>query len=223
MSTPLPKAARRGLAEEAADLIRQAIFAGDFPPGAPLREVDLAAALGISRGSVREGLTLLAREGLIRTGWHRATTVIEVTAHDVEEVYMLRGALDRLAAVSAQAVAESGLFAALDELVDAMATEIAGTASGQSLLALDIAFHDRIYEAAGNERLREAWLAVRSQVYLFQMRRVAAGYDHYRDRVIDEHRELVELLRSDDHEALARCAQEHVDSARRNLLNHLHA
>lgn len=221
MNLSLPKAARRGLAHEAADVIRQAIFDGDFAPGAPLREVELAAALGVSRGSVREGLTLLEREGLIRSGWHRGTTVIEVTADDVEEVYAVRGALDRLAAISARATASAPQLAPLDELVEAMAAEIAGEGSGPRLLALDIAFHDRIYDAAGNRRLSQAWLAVRSQVYLFQTHRIAAGYEHYRDRVIDEHRQLAELLRSGDRDTLARCAEEHVDSARRNLLAHL--
>ncbi|MEU0876391.1 GntR family transcriptional regulator [Nocardia brasiliensis] len=220
---PLPKAARRGLANEAADVIRDAIFAGDIAPGAPLREVELAAALGVSRGSVREGLALLQREGLIRSGWHRGTAVIEVTPHDIEEVYAVRGALDRLAAISAQVTASPQQLAPLDDLVAAMAAEIAGAASGPRLLALDIAFHDQIYDAAGNQRLSQAWQAVRSQVYLFQMHRVAAGYEHYRDRVIDEHRELAELLRSGDRDTLARCAEEHVDSARRSLLAHLSA
>ncbi|MFI6170720.1 GntR family transcriptional regulator [Nocardia sp. NPDC051052] len=221
MNLSLPRAARRGLAHEAADVIRTAIFAGDFAPGAPLREVELATALGVSRGSVREGLTLLEREGLIRGGWHRGTTVIEVTPHDVEEVYAVRGALDRLAAISAAANPQQ--LAPLDELVDAMATEIAGAASGPRLLALDIAFHDHIYDAAGNQRLSQAWQTLRSQVYLFQMHRVAVGYEHYRDRVIDEHRQLAVLLRSGDHETLGRCAEEHVNSARRNLLAHLSA
>ncbi|RDI68214.1 GntR family transcriptional regulator [Nocardia pseudobrasiliensis] len=222
MTSSLPKAARRGLSHEAADVIRGAIFAGDFPPGAPLREVELAAALGVSRGSVREGLAVLEREGLIRSGWHRGTTVIEVTATDVEEVYTLRGALDRLAAVSAQTAADPQQLAPLDELVDAMAAEVAGEASPSRLLALDLAFHDHIYDAAGNQRLSRAWQGLRSQVYLFQSRRIALGYDYYRDRVIDEHRELATLLRSTDRDALARCAEEHVDSARRSLLAHLH-
>ncbi|CAL9333257.1 hypothetical protein SUDANB176_00113 [Streptomyces sp. enrichment culture] len=83
MSSALPRAARRGLAEEAADPVRAAIFSGHFPPGAALREVEPAGRLGVSRGPVREGLARLAREGLVRGGWHRSTTVIEVTAEDV--------------------------------------------------------------------------------------------------------------------------------------------
>ncbi|MFJ4654596.1 GntR family transcriptional regulator [Nocardia sp. NPDC088792] len=221
MTASLPKVARRGLANDAADAIRAAIFAGEFAAGAPLREVELAAALGISRGSVREGLALLEREGLVRGGWHRGSNVIEITAHDVEEVYALRGALDRLAALSAQALISPEQLTQLDELVTAMADELAGEAFGPRLLALDIEFHDHIYEAAANQRLRQAWQAVRSQVYLFQMRRVTTGYEHYRERVVDEHRELIALLRSADRESLARCAEQHVDTARRNLLAHL--
>ncbi|AHH99202.1 GntR family transcriptional regulator [Kutzneria viridogrisea] len=218
---PLPKAPRRGLAHEAATLVREAIFAGHFPPGSALREVDLAASLGVSRGSVREGLALLEREGLIHSAWHRGTTVIEVTAEDVEEVYGLRAALDRLASTTARANASTHELGELDALVDAMSSELAGQSSGPQLLALDIAFHDKIYDIAGNRRLTSAWHAVRSQLYLFQLRRVALGYEHYSARVVDEHRELVALLRSGPREVLAQRAEEHVDSARRSLLAHL--
>ncbi|MBY8848985.1 GntR family transcriptional regulator [Saccharothrix longispora] len=221
MSNPLPRAARRGLAEESADRIRDAIFAGHFPPGAPLREVELAASLEVSRGSVREGLALLEREGLVRSAWHRGTTVVEVTAEDVEEVYTVRAALDRLAATTALRRATADELAALDRLVDAMADELADGGDGPRLLALDIAFHDAVYAAAGNRRLTRAWHAVRSQVRLFQLRRIALGHAHYRARVVAEHRELVALLRAGDAEALARVAEEHVDSARRGLLAHL--
>jgi DNA-binding GntR family transcriptional regulator len=218
--TSLGKAARRGLAEEAADRVRDAIFAGHFAPGAPLREVELAASLEISRGSVREGLAQLEREGLVHSGWHRPTTVVEVTPDDVEEVYSVRAALDRLAATTARAGATPGDLTRLDELVDTMAAEVAH-ADGPRLLALDIAFHDHVYAVAGNRRLTDAWQAVRSQVYLFQLQRVSLSHDHYRSRVVSEHRELAVLLRDGDPGALARVAEEHVDSARRSLLTDL--
>ncbi|KES04901.1 GntR family transcriptional regulator [Streptomyces toyocaensis] len=218
MSSALPKAPRRGLADESADLVRAAIFSGHFPPGAPLREVELAARLGVSRGSVREGLARLEREGLVRGGWHRGTTVIDVTAKDVEEVYTLRAALDRLAATTARRTASPENLSRLDQTVADMAAEIAGAADARRLVALDIAFHDQIYTAAGNDRLTTAWRTIRSQLHLFQLRRADAGYDHYRARVVDEHRELAALLRSGDPNTLARLAEEHVDSARRSLL-----
>ncbi|MBQ0953000.1 GntR family transcriptional regulator [Streptomyces coelicoflavus] len=218
MSSALPKAPRRGLADEAADLVRAAILSGHFPPGAALREVELAARLEVSRGSVREGLARLEREGLVRGGWHRGTTVIDVTAEDVEEVYTLRAALDRLAATTARRTASPDDLRRLDLTVADMAAETAGAADAGRLVALDIAFHDQIYAAADNARLTTAWRTIRSQLHLFQTRRADTGYDHYRARVVDEHRELAALLRSGGHRTLARVAEEHVDAARRSLL-----
>ncbi|WP_033290594.1 GntR family transcriptional regulator [Amycolatopsis jejuensis] len=219
--TPLRKAARRGLADEAADRVRDAIFAGHFRPGAPLREVELAASLEVSRGSVREGLAVLAREGLIRGGWHRPTTVVDVTAEDVDEVYSVRAALDRLAAITARTTATQVDLDELDALVADLATAVLENADGPRLLALDIAFHDRVYAAAGNGRLTEAWHAVRSQVFLFQLQRVSLGHEHYRARVVAEHRELAELIRAGDRDRLGRVAEEHVHTARESLLTEL--
>jgi DNA-binding GntR family transcriptional regulator len=212
----LRKADRRGLADEAADRVREAIFAGLFPPGSPLREVELAASLDVSRGSVREGLAILEREGLVQSAWHRGTKVIDLTVQDIEEVYAVRAALEGLAARSAVGRVDLG---ELGRLVDTMAQQLAAGADSPSLLALDIEFHDTIYQASGNGRLIDAWHAVRSQVYLFQLTRIRLG--HYRGIVVDEHRELVALLRTGDPDAITRFAEEHVHSARSALVSAL--
>lgn len=212
------KVDRRGLADEAADRIREAVFAGVFPPGSPLREVELAASLDVSRGSVREGLAVLEREGLVRSAWHRGTRVIDLTVQDAEEVYSVRAALEGLASRSAVGRVD---LDELHRLVDAMASRLAAGAPSDELLALDIRFHDTVYEAAGNRRLVEAWRAVRSQVYLFQLTRIRLGRDGYRAVVVDEHRDIVRLLAAGDTEAVTRSAEEHVRSALRVLVGAL--
>ena len=199
-------------------VVRAAILDGRFPPGAALREVELSAVSGVSRGSVREGLAVLAREGLITSGWHRQTTVIEVTQVDVEEVHALRAALDRLAATTARQAAVSGDLTDLDRLVETMAEEVATGADPARLVTLDIAFHDRIYETAANRRLSSAWEGVRSQVHLFQLHRVHDGFHHYRDRVVDEHRDLARLIADGDPDVLALAAERHAHSARDSLI-----
>ena len=219
MSEPiLHRADRRGLADEAADRIRDAIFDGAFEPGSALREVDLAAGLGVSRGSVREGLGRLEREGLIRTAWHRGTRVVDVTPADIEEVYALRAALDRLASVTAHQNAGDRQLADLDRLVADLQSAVDSDAGGAVLVRLDLAFHDAVYAAARNSRLTTAWTAIRSQVHLFQLRRVELALDHYRTRVGAEHRQLAELIRDGDPAKLAQAAESHVHSARRGLL-----
>ena len=47
-----------------AQVIRKAILAGQLKPGSQLREIPLAADLGVSRAPLREALGLLAEEGL---------------------------------------------------------------------------------------------------------------------------------------------------------------
>lgn len=210
-------AQRRGLAEEAADRVREEILAGRIPPGSALREVDLAESLQISRGSVREGLALLEREGLVQSVWHRGTHVIGLTEADVNEVYDVRAGLDRVAAISAAARATSEDLDELDRLVDRMSRE--GDAT--QVLLLDLEFHDIVYRAAANRRLLDAWHAVRSQVHLFQMYRIRLNRDRYRARAWGEHRQIAKLIRARDTERLAAVAEEHVHSARRALVEKL--
>jgi DNA-binding GntR family transcriptional regulator len=107
----------------------------------------------------------------------------------------------------------------MDDIVAAMAAEIDRGAA--HLLALDIAFHDTVYAATGNSRLIQAWQAVRSQVYLFQLRRIATSQQDYLARVVVEHTALAALIKGGDRDLLARTAEEHVHSARRALLTHL--
>ncbi|MFC9221391.1 GntR family transcriptional regulator [Streptomyces hygroscopicus] len=218
MARTVERVKRRGVGDDAADLVREAIFDGRFPPGAPLREVELAQQLGVSRGSVREGLAVLAREGLIRTGWHRPTTVIDIEPEDVEEVYALREALDGLAARTAQSRIGASDVSHLLALVDRMAAETAGRGDATALVHLDIAFHDTLYTIAANQRLTRAWQAVRSQVHLFQLRRVRDGYLPYRDSVVREHRQIIRSLQGADPQAVERMAREHVAAARQSLL-----
>ncbi|GAA1991105.1 GntR family transcriptional regulator [Amycolatopsis minnesotensis] len=190
-------ARRRGLADEVADRIREAIFSGAYAPGVPLREVDLSGVLQVSRGPVREALRVLEREGLVHCAWHRGTTVTTLSAEDVAELDSLRGALEDLAVRQVVATAS-------DEELDAVekAADLMGRAGDEhEMVRLDIAFHDAVFAAAGHRRLMDAWQAMRCQVHLFLLTRINRSKDGYLSGIPDEHRELLDALRSRDVEA----------------------
>ena len=212
------RARRRGLAHEAADRIRESILQGTVPPGAPLREVDLATRLDVSRGSVREGLALLERDGLVVSEWHRGARVIELTPTDVDEVYTVRGALERLAAHRAAARVTDDRLAELSGLVDALDRALSDDTDAVELLRLDLGFHDLLYEIAANTRLVGAWQALRSPVHLFQLTRIRHCHPHYRRDSVEEHRALVDLLRRREADAAAACAEAHVAASRDALI-----
>lgn len=190
-------ARRRGLAEEVADRIRDAIFTGAYAPGAQLREVELSQALQVSRGPVREALLRLEREGLVRSAWHKGTTVTALSAEDVAELDSLRGALERLAVERVITHATDEDLAAVERAADHMTR----AADEHTMVRHDIEFHDAVYAAAHHVRLREAWEAIRSQVYLFLLTRIGVSTKDYLSDIPGEHRELVTALRARDVDA----------------------
>jgi DNA-binding GntR family transcriptional regulator len=187
-------ARRRGLADEVADRIREAVFSGVYALGAQLREVELSEALGVSRGPVREALLRLEREGLVRSEWHRGATVTTLSPQDVSEVDSLRGALEQLAV-------QLVVSRASDEDITAIETaarRMERAEDAHELVRRDIAFHDAVFAATGHQRLLEAWQAIRSQVHLFLLTRINLSSDGYLSGIPDEHRELVAVLRARD-------------------------
>ncbi len=56
---------RTRLVDEVVDVIRDRIYEGTYPPGAPIRQEQLAAELNVSRTPLREALRMLEREGLV--------------------------------------------------------------------------------------------------------------------------------------------------------------
>jgi DNA-binding GntR family transcriptional regulator len=83
--------------ELVAQRIREAILDGTLRPGDRLVEADIAAELGVSRGPVREGIRLLASEGIVVLRRNRGALVTSPTFEDVLEVYVLRLGLGLLA------------------------------------------------------------------------------------------------------------------------------
>jgi len=85
------------LRDEVLATLRQALISGGFAAGERIREVELAAKLGVSRGTLREALRHLEQEGLIVTNPHRGTFVVKLTPLEAEDIYGLRIALEAYA------------------------------------------------------------------------------------------------------------------------------
>jgi DNA-binding GntR family transcriptional regulator len=93
----LAKVSRALLRDEAYESIRRAIVDGSLPPGANLRDADLAEQLGLSRAPVRQALTRLAEDGLVDSKPQSYTRVAEVVPDDVRDALHLVRALHELA------------------------------------------------------------------------------------------------------------------------------
>ncbi|HEU5176090.1 MAG TPA: GntR family transcriptional regulator, partial [Burkholderiales bacterium] len=75
--------------------IERRILAGELTPGAKLNEAELAAALGVSRGPLREAFRALAQAGLVHTEKNRGVFVRQVSLEEANEIFEVRAALER--------------------------------------------------------------------------------------------------------------------------------
>jgi len=102
------------------ETLREAILDGILPPGARLRQEDLATAFKTSRIPVREALRVLEYEGLAKSEPHRGFTVTALDADQIEEIYELRTVLESHAVRAAIPLLTIPDLADLQRLYDEM-------------------------------------------------------------------------------------------------------
>jgi DNA-binding GntR family transcriptional regulator len=204
---------KRTLTEDVIEQLRNAIFRGYFAPGQRLSEEQLARSLKVSRGPIREALVRLEREGLIASQANRRIVVAQLSRRDLEEVYTMRLALERLAVQYAVHYARATDIEALEANTQLLEEAVARGITEHEAATLDTGFHDLIYRASGHQHVLDAWLNIRSQVYLFLLSRNLANPD-FRDRVIIRgHREILDALKDRDEARAVRFIEHHIRSA----------
>jgi DNA-binding GntR family transcriptional regulator len=89
----VPPLGRVSKVEALVERIARLIYAGEIPPGAPVRDQQLVERFDAGRQSVRSALQQLARDGLLEHKPNRGWYVRELTSADVEDVFLLLQAL----------------------------------------------------------------------------------------------------------------------------------
>ncbi len=189
--------------------IRSLILSGDAPPGAPLREEQLADICGVSRTPVREALRRLEAElYVVRSGGNRMA-VADWSRDDLDEMFALRAMLESHAAARAALRIDAAGLAML-EACNAEVNAAVGTAEADvaRFLAANRRFHDTIIAAAQSPRLATMLAALVEQPVV---RRTASRYSAS---------ELQHSAR--EHEELTRaCATRDADWARAVMTAHI--
>jgi GntR family transcriptional regulator, transcriptional repressor for pyruvate dehydrogenase complex len=206
-----------GAAEQIAGHLREAISAGQLPPGTRLpSEVDLASEYGVSRGTIRETFKLLASRGLVSsTRGAAGGTFVRLPEPDrvaaavgetialwfnagetsVAELTDARAWIDRGCVKLAAHQATPGDLEAVRVTVEAM--EAPGIVMDE-MLALDIDFHAAISHAAHNAILdlaMNAILLVRPYTNTMLLPLLDIGV------IAAQHRAIYEAVRSGSEEA----------------------
>lgn len=215
---PIKLDSYKPLRELVCENIRQAIIDGTFSPGERLMEIQLADEMGVSRTPVREAIRKLELEGFVVMIPRRGTYVADISIRDITEIYEIRTCLDVLSAgLAAERITDEELEA-LNRLLVEIGQYIAEN-NMEKIVEADTAFHDILYQASRNERLRSIINNLREQ--LTGIRGRSMSYPGRLVETMDEHRALVDSIATRDVERAQNAARVHIENAEHTLMKSL--
>lgn len=207
--------------EKAAEVIRNLIQAGHFPPGTRIRQEELVKHCGVSRTPIRDALRSLEKEGLVELRANNGAYVNHWHEDELEIIFELRADLESIAARRAASRISEPQLGELERL----AKEMEQLAAEDHILhetrirAANREFHRVILAAAGSRQLSTMVLLVLEAPHSLRSLRKYRKEDIHRSMVY--HREILEAMRNRDPRAAASVMRTHVDASYRPMVQHL--
>jgi DNA-binding GntR family transcriptional regulator len=197
------------------------ILRGGLAPGSRINEPDVAGRLGVSRVPVREALRELEAMGLVVARKNVGVFVRELAPREVADLYELRAVLDGHAGTRAAALGDVPRRA-LSKILDAATGAMRKAARRHDVTtyyAENLRFHWAIVEAAGNEKLSDAYRGVVQQLHLWRLKNLAQPVGMAAS--IAEHDAIARAIHEADPARAGRLLADHVGAARQRLETHL--
>lgn len=173
--------------------LRADIIFKKYLPGSRLIETQLASEYSVSRGRIREVLTVLEQEGIVESLSNGGTVVVGLHEKTASDVYDLRLYLETkaLEIILAQPMVNYGpLVSALD-----MITSQIHHLDVRQVLDIDVKFHRGLFIAADNRPLLRCWNNLASVIYTVLA--VNASTDYSKDYVYEfyaKHKIIIDYI-----------------------------
>jgi DNA-binding GntR family transcriptional regulator len=194
--------------------LRRLILNLELEPGLAVSEATLMMQYGWGRTPLREACQRLAEQALLQMVPRQGVVVMPLSVFDFVEVMDAMSMVIGTAAALACKLLNDEQMEKLDELV-AQGETAAAVGDHIRLSELDSEFHRVLAEATGNRYLRD---------YLVRLQRVATRFniatwkrDQDATPSLDEHRQLVELLRQRDAVKVKAAMLGHIENARQRI------
>lgn len=195
--------------------LERKILSGEFPPGEPLRETALSAALGVSRGPIREALRGLEEKGLVQVEKNCGAHVRTLSLEEADQIYEVRICLEALiGAKVAETIDDEGVKE-LEAIVGQMASA--------SLLDdvhpytnLNLVFHDTLARLSGNAKLHESYARLVGQLSLYRRK----AYLHDKKSMalsLREHQAILDAVRNRKCDIASKLLRRHAEDSRHRL------
>lgn len=192
--------------------LRADIICCRLPPGAELREADLAEQFEVSKSPVRDALHRLEVERLVSVLPRRGYQVVSISVSDAREVLDFRSVVEQACAVRAAEAASDEDLRLLDPF-----RRFTGT-SAEDFTRYNRSFHEAITRLSCNRRMFEYSRDLGEQHD--RLVRVSISMTPPRDyeAFVREHCEIIDALQARDGRRAARLVGAHIERGEKRIV-----
>jgi DNA-binding GntR family transcriptional regulator len=218
--TPVSRGRSGRTAADVAAALRRQIVSRELPPGAKLREIDLAARLGTSRSRVREALVALEERGLVERVPNRGAVVARLEAEQAADLYDVREVLEGLCARLATLRGPKARWAKALKAFRGPLARLVDRGELDAYVDAYEAFHAEMVAAAGNPILAAILASICDRTQSVVRRtilvpgRAAVG--------LRQHQRMLEAMAAGDADRAERLRRETMRSAKAALERYRH-
>lgn len=201
------------LAEQVYDQIEHNILTGKYAQGEIISEKRLSEELGVSRTPIREAMSRLAHEKLIKESTN-GTIVVGVTENDVRDLMAVKTRIETLAVRRA---AEYITDEEIKELKDNVEQQefFAQKKDAEKVRDLDTQFHDIVYQASRSITFETILTPIHHKMLKF--RKVSLEKENRIYDSVAEHRALYEAIADRDADRAETLVSIHIDHAFKSM------
>jgi len=200
--------------------IENMILTGKFKPRERLIEAALSEMFGVSRYTVRDAFKVLETKGMVTVTPFRGVVVSELGQQEVEELFVIRAALEqvalRLSTKNTTTVDIKVLRKMVKKIEDAFQDD-----DFVAMVAADTNFHDYIFQMSRNKTLRRMINDLRNRCHI--IRYSAWSSPGTLRQVMGEHQLIVDAIEARDVEALNELSERHISHGKEAYLLRLKA
>ena len=198
------------LSDKVAEYVRELILTNKMKNGEPVDEVALAEKLKLSRTPVREALSSLEKEGLVKVIPGKGAFITELTFSDYREINELRSFLEPMAAVMSMAnVTDEEVDKQLSIWMKIRADLLSGECiPSTEMIKYDHQLHSLLIDRCRNNRLISILWILRQQSmrYLFTV----WSTKMYNEKTAEEHIAILNTIKDKNAEKLSKLLAGHV-------------
>lgn len=194
------------------------ILTGRFRPGQRLVEAELTERLQVSRYWIRDSLKILAEKGLVKLLPYKGATVIDLSSKEIEDIFVIRVSLERLAIHLAVEKITPADLKKLKQLSD-LFEEAYKSNEIQQMIQHNTNFHDYLFNVADNPPLIQLIADLRTRLHI--VRYAAWSAPQVLKKIVEEHKVILKALKNKDLKTLDIVSEKHISYSKNYYLNHL--